>query len=94
MPIEPALLFYPKFAYDSARKAWDYWRGFRRAKALVKRVSNDPARWDYLDDAIRPLGDNELKAMDLFHETRGGEAAVAKIEQQDAMIESVRASAA
>jgi len=94
MPVEPALLFYPKFAVESLRKGWNYWRGFRRAKKLVTRISADPARWDYLDDATRPLGDNELKAMDLFHATRGGEEAVAKIEKQDAMIETVRASAA
>ena len=94
MAIEPAVLFYPKFAYESLRKAWNYWRGFQRAKGLVKRISADPARWDYLDDATRPLGDNELKAMDLFHETRGGVEAVARIEKQDALIESVRATAA
>ncbi len=90
-PMEPALLFYPKFAWNRLRKAWNYWRGFQRAKGVVKQVSADPARWDYLDDAIRPLGDNELKAMDLFHETRGGDEAVAKIEKQDAMIENIRA---
>ena len=35
---------------------------------------------------------NELAALDLFHETRGGEEAVAKQHRQDALIESVRAA--
>ena len=92
LPIEPALLFYPKFALESARKAWNYWRGFRRAKALLKRIENDPARHDYTDLATRPLEDNELKALDLFHETRGGAEAVEKQHRQDVLLESVRAA--
>ncbi|HMG47917.1 MAG TPA: radical SAM protein [Allosphingosinicella sp.] len=92
LPIEPAWLFYPKFAWESARKAFNYWRGFRREKALLKRVLGDPSRHDYTDLATRPLGHNELEALDLFHETRGGEEAVAKQHRQDALIESVRAA--
>jgi hypothetical protein len=88
---EPALLFYPKFAFESLRKGWNYWRGFRRAKGLLKRIVEDPARWDYEDLATRPLGHNELESLDLFHETRGGEAAVAKQQRQEALLESVRA---
>ena len=44
----------------------------------LKRIVNDPARYDYSDLSIRPLGHNELSALDLFHETRGGEQAVEK----------------
>jgi hypothetical protein len=89
---EAAFIFYPKFAFESLRKAWSYWRGFRRAKALLRRVVEDPARWDYEDLATRPLGHNELEALDLFHETRGGAAAVEKQHRQEALLESVRAS--
>ena len=90
LPIEPALLFYPKFAWQTLRKGWNYWRGYQRAKALLKRVESDPARWDYTDIAIQPLSDNELGALDLFHETQGGEAFVDKTRRQDALIEKVR----
>jgi len=92
LPIEPVWVFYPKFAWESARKAWNYWRGFRREKALLKTILSDPARWDYEDLAIRPLGHNELEALDLFHETRGGEEAVAKQHRQEALIEAVKAA--
>jgi hypothetical protein len=92
MPIEPAVLFYPKFAFESLRKLWNYWRGFAKAKRLLKRIEQDPARYDYIDLATRPLGHNELSALDLFHETRGGAEQVAKIGRQEALIESVRSA--
>jgi radical SAM superfamily enzyme YgiQ (UPF0313 family) len=89
---EPALLFYPKFALETARKLASYWWGFRLEKKLLKRVLADPARYDYTDLATRPLGHNELESLDLFHETRGGAEAVEKQHKQDALIESVRAA--
>jgi radical SAM superfamily enzyme YgiQ (UPF0313 family) len=92
LPVEPASLFYPRFAWESARKAWRYWRGFRREKAVLRRVLEDPRRFDYEDLATRPLLANELAALDLFHDTRGGEEAVAKQQRQEALIESVRAA--
>jgi hypothetical protein len=89
---EPAILFYPKFAFESVRKLVRYYWGFRREKALLKRVVEDPARYDYVDLATRPLGHNELAALDLFHETRGGAEAVEKQHRQDVLLESVRAA--
>ena len=77
MKREPALLFYPKFALESARKAWNYWRGFRREKALLKQVLNDPARYDYAD-----LASGRSTTMNLRRSTcsttRGGVEAVEK----------------
>jgi hypothetical protein len=55
-------------------------------------VLNDPKRYEYEDLATRPLAHNELESLDLFHETRGGEEAVAKQHRQDALLESVRAA--
>lgn len=89
---EPALLFYPKFAIESAIKGWKYWRGFQRQKKVLKRVLNDPQRYAYDDLAIRPLGHNELAALDLFHETRGGEAFIERKRKQDAIIDAVNAA--
>jgi hypothetical protein len=91
LPVEPALVFYPRFALECVRKAWNYWRGFRRAKALVAKIKADPARWDYIDTATSPLGDNEMAALDLFHETSGGEAFVEKTKKQDALVEKLQA---
>ena len=90
MPLEPAIVFYPKFAWESLRKGWNYWRGFSKGKRLLKRIEADPARWDYVDSATCPLGHNELAALDLFHETRGGEAFVARKAKHDAIIEAAQ----
>jgi len=91
MPIEPAVVFYPRFAWESLRKAWNYWRGFQREKKVLARVRNHPARYEYQDLATRPLLDNELMALDLFHETAGGEAFVARKARHDAIIEAAQA---
>ena len=69
-----------------------YWWGFRQEKALLKRVLNDPERYNYTDLATRPLGHNELDSLDLFHETRGGAEAVEKQHRQEALFEAVRAA--
>lgn len=87
---EPALLFYPRFAAETVRKLASYWWGYRKEKALLKRIFSDPARYDYDDLSIRPLMANELAALDLFHETAGGEAAVEKARKQEAMLDAVR----
>lgn len=81
-----------KYAAETARKAWRYWRMYRNAARIVKKVESDPARYDYDDLATRPLAANELAALDLFHETAGGEAFVEKKRKQDAMIEAVQAA--
>ena len=63
-----------------------------RLPAVSTKTRSDPARHAYTDLATRPLEDNELKALDLFHETRGGAEAVEKQHRQDVLIESVRAA--
>ena len=92
LPLEPAILFYPNYALETARKAWRFWRGLRRQKTLVRRVVEAPDRFDYSDVAIRPLTDSELAELGLFHETAGGEAAVARQRRQEALIEAVQAA--
>jgi radical SAM superfamily enzyme YgiQ (UPF0313 family) len=91
MKREPALIFYPRFVAESLVKGWRYWRGFRRQKAVLKRVVNDPKRFEYEELATRPLAANELAALDLFHETRGGEAFVERKRRQDRIVEQARA---
>ena len=93
LPREPALLFYPKFAFESARKAWNYWRGFRREKALLKRILGDPERYDYSDLATRPLkATTSSPRSTCSTRPRGGEAAVEKQARQDALLDAVRAA--
>jgi hypothetical protein len=44
LPVEPTILFYPQFAWQSARKAWRYWRGFREERKVLKRELEAPDR--------------------------------------------------
>jgi hypothetical protein len=90
---EPALTFYPRFVIETAVKWFRYVREYRREKALIERILADPARWDYEDVAVRPVAPDELETLELFTETTGGTAAVAKKLRQDELLASARAVA-
>jgi hypothetical protein len=80
---EPALAFYPKFVFESLRKGFNYWSGFRKQKALLKRIVNDPARYSYTDLSLQKATEEELDNLDMFQKTRGGVEAVAKKHRYD-----------
>ncbi|MET1110411.1 MAG: radical SAM protein [Allosphingosinicella sp.] len=88
---EPAVTFYPRHVAGSAAKVFRYLRGYLRAKALIRRILADPARYDYTDIALQPPTADEFDSLDLFQETTGGAAAVAKKIRQDVVIEEARA---
>ena len=52
-------------------------------------MESDPRRYEYSDLAITPVTADEIDRLDLFHETAGGEAAVARKLKQDALLEAV-----
>jgi tRNA A37 methylthiotransferase MiaB len=81
-----------KYALETAGKAWRYWRSYKRAAAIVRKVENDPARFDYTDLAIQPVADDDIETFDLFHETAGGEAFLEKKAKQDAIYAAVEAA--
>jgi hypothetical protein len=78
-----------KYVLETAGKAWRYWRMYARAARIVRKVETDPDRLNYTDIAIQPVSAEELETLDLFHETAGGEAFVARKLKQDAMLEAV-----
>ncbi len=83
MPIEHPLVFYPKYAAEIAKKAsgyaWMIWNAYR----LLRRVEREQKKAPYGDLAITPSDENELDTLAMFHETSGGEAAVAKKRRED-----------
>ena len=81
-----------KYALETAGKAWRYWRMYRRAAQIVKKVEEDPDRYAYTDLAITPVSEDEIETLDLFHETAGGEAFLEKKKKQDAILEAVHAA--
>jgi hypothetical protein len=84
--------FYPRYALETAAKLWRYWGMYRNAARIVRRVESDPGRYAYSDLAIQEVSPEELETLDLFHETAGGEAFVAKKLKQDAIMEAVHAA--
>jgi tRNA A37 methylthiotransferase MiaB len=89
---ETPILFELKYALETVGKAWRYWRRYRRAAAIVRKVERDPNRYDYSDLAIQPVSAGEIETLDLFHETAGGEAFLARKAKQDAILEAVHAA--
>jgi hypothetical protein len=56
-------------------------------------VKNAPDRWTYTDIAIAPPKEDELEALDLYHATTGGEAALEKKRRDDAIRATAYAAA-
>ena len=79
-----------KYSLETAGKAWRYWRMYRNAARIVRKVESDPKRREYTDLAITPVCDDEVEKLDLFHETAGGEAFLEKKRRQDAILEAVQ----
>jgi len=85
MAIENPLVFYARYWGGTAIKAWRYFRVYRRCKAMLDAALKAPDRWSYTDLAIAPPQADEFDALDLYHQTTGGEAALARKYRDDAI---------
>ena len=54
MPIESALIFYPRRACEIVVMAWRWMRLMRRYRGIMKRVIADPAAAHYTDESLQP----------------------------------------
>ncbi len=78
MPIEPRVVFYPKYALETARKLIQYgWMVFQAYRSYWQ-VMGEADRASYSDIAIAAADAHDLDDLDLFHSTQGGERAVEK----------------
>ena len=93
MPKENPLVFYPRIVGEIFGKAWNYWSLYRQSKATLKQVLAAPDRWTYTDIAIAPPQEDEFEAMELYHATTGGEAALARKRRDDSIRGPVRVAA-
>jgi hypothetical protein len=91
MPRENPLVFYPRYLGQTLRKLWGYYSVYRECKAILNEVLNAPDRWTYSDLAIEPPKADEFEALDLYHATAGGEAALARKRRGDAIREHAHA---
>ena len=83
LPRENPLIFYPKYGAEIIWKHWQLLSWYWRMNKLRKRIKADPNRKAYRDLAITPPDDHELDELGLFHDTMGGEAAVARKRKND-----------
>ena len=89
LPIESPLVFYPRYWGETAIKAVKYLRFFLRTRAILKEALEARDRYAYTDLAISPPKDDEFEALELYHATSGGEAALDRKKLGD----SIRAGA-
>jgi hypothetical protein len=85
LPLENPLVFYPRLVAEFMVKAARYWSVYRRFKAVFDEVRTAPDREAYSDLAIAPPQADEFEALDLYHATFGGEAALARKRRADAI---------
>ena len=78
MKLENPLVFYPRYVWESVSKVWSYVPMYRRLKAILDEALTAPDRWTYEDVAITPPEQDEFERLSLYHETTGGEAALAR----------------
>jgi hypothetical protein len=82
LPLENPFVFYPRLTLEIMRKLWGYGAIFVRAQRILKEVMAAPDRASYSDIAVAPQLD-DLETLDLYHATRGGEAAIARKRRED-----------
>jgi hypothetical protein len=85
LPLEHPLIFYPRLVAETMVKAARYWSVYRRYKTIFDEVRTAPDREVYSDLAIAPPQADEFEALDLYHATFGGEAALARKRRADAI---------
>ena len=74
-----------RYAGETVVKLWRYWGVYRRFKAMLAEALAAPDRWTYSDLAIAPPQADEFEALDLYHATSGGEAALARKRRDEAI---------
>lgn len=81
-PIEPALIFYPRYAAEFIGKTWAFfrlWNGYRRIR---RQIEADPETLNYTDEALSPVTEGEVHTLDLYRATDAARAAVARAERR------------
>jgi hypothetical protein len=83
--IESPLIFYPRYGWETLKKVWGYFRTYRQLRAALNEALTAHDRWTYSDIAIAPPQQDEFDRLSLYHETTGGEAALARKHRDDAI---------
>jgi len=83
MPLESAVVFYPKYVAETLKKWILYFNIFFKMRAIYRKVMRDPNRLAHTDIAITPCDEGEVESLAIFNETQGDKAAVDKARAQE-----------
>jgi hypothetical protein len=82
LPAEPALVFWPRFGWDTVGKTVIIIVALLKLAASAISTARDPNRHRYMDQALTPVDDDD-SSLDLMTKTGGAETAVAHIRRVD-----------
>jgi radical SAM superfamily enzyme YgiQ (UPF0313 family) len=94
LPPEPAWIFWPRLAWDSARKVFTILSALARLTTDSIKITRDPNRYRYMDQALTPVRDDDDVTLDLMTKTGGAQAAVAHIRRVDELTHAFGATPA
>ena len=80
---EPALLFWPRLAWETTRKTCAILSSFAWLTKEAIKVARASDRYSYVDQALTPVHDDDDETLDLMTKTSGARAAVAHIKRVD-----------
>jgi hypothetical protein len=66
LPLEPALLFYPRHWWASLVKQMRWAKLYLGLRRIYLRIKHDPLRTEYMDLALTPVLDDETETRELF----------------------------
>jgi hypothetical protein len=66
-PIEPALLFYPKYGAEIVSKLWRWISLYIKLRMIYLRIKADPGRYEYTDTAMTAVTGDEAQTHELFN---------------------------
>ncbi len=90
LPVEHAMSFYPRYAWEIISKHWAYVASTWRVYRIYRKVKGSADRKSYTDLAIAPMDRTAEEDLAMIRETRGGTEAVAKSVRDAAIIKAAK----
>ena len=76
LPLEPAPVFYARYAAETAAKAAKLARRWLHLKSILRKIEADPNAMLYRDDALIPVAEEDSEHMELYTQTEAARVAV------------------
>jgi hypothetical protein len=83
LPLENPFVFYPRYIAELAVKHAHMVRVIWKFARIRSAIRRDPHAKDYMDQAIMPVGDDELETLEMFGINESAKAAVSKARREE-----------